>query len=456
VDETREDRSEREQRRILVVDDDERTLKNIRKALSKTGYSVSTSNNPVRARDMLLAEAFDLLITDRCMPHMDGLDLLGEARRSSPGLEVIVITGYPSIDGAVQATKQGAYYYLAKPFTPIQLRDLVEETMQQSRLREAALAEEDEGAGPVLIGNSAAMRQVEDVIRQIAPTDCNVLITGESGTGKELVARAIHAYSSRAYEPFLAFNCGAFSEDLIANELFGHEREAFTGAASRKVGLLEAAEGGTLLLDEIGDMPLSMQVKLLRVLQEREVVRVGGTKSIPLDVRVVAATARDLRAAVAEGAFRQDLFFRLNVVNIGLPRLRERREDILLLAYHFLHKYTNRMNKPVDGISPEALDVLSGYGFPGNVRELENIVERAVAVSQTRQIQPRDLPPELVKHDLNSFTKSGEPGMTLDEIERDYIRRVLAHTGGARARAAEILGIDRTSLWRKMKKYGID
>jgi len=442
--------------RILVVDDDERTLKNVRKILSKAGHAVSTSNNPVRARELLREEAFDLLVTDLNMPHLGGLDLLGDARRHSPGLEVIVITGYPSLDGAVRATKHGAYHYLAKPFTPAELRKVVDEALEQSRLRDAAAEPGGDGPGPAIIGHSAAMRQVEDVVRQIAPTDCNVLITGESGTGKELVARAIHAYSSRAFEPFLACNCGAFSEDLIANELFGHEREAFTGAASRKIGLLEAAEGGTLLLDEIGDMPPSMQVKLLRVLQEREVVRVGGTRSIPLDVRIVAATARDLRAAVADGSFRQDLFFRLNVVNIELPRLCERRKDVPLLSYHFLRKYTRRMRKQVDGFSREAMDVLDAYAFPGNVRELENIVERAVAVSQTAEIQVRDLPPELVGRELGGRARSGEPALTLEEIERDYIRRVLEHTGGSRSRAAEILGIDRTSLWRRMRKFGLE
>jgi DNA-binding NtrC family response regulator len=442
--------------RILVVDDDEKTTKALRKLLQKAGYSVTTSSNPVKARDLLLAEAFDLLITDLHMPYMDGLDLLNEARRLSPGLEVITITGYPSIDGAVKATKQGAYYYLTKPFTPDQLREVVDEALAQSRLRAAASAEHGDGRGPMIIGRSAAMRQVEDVIHQIAPTDCNVLITGESGTGKELVARAIHAHSARAYEPFMAFNCGAFSEDLIANELFGHEREAFTGATSRKIGLLEAAEGGTLLLDEIGDMPGSMQVKLLRVLQEREVVRVGGTQSIALDVRIVAATARDLRAEVASGSFRQDLLFRLNVVNIELPRLSDRGQDIPLLAYHFLEKFKARMKKPVESIAPEVMEILDAYGFPGNVRELENIVERAVAVSQTSQIQVRDLPPQLSAISLDSLRRPGDPTVTLEEVEGDYIRRVLEFAGGARARAAEILGISRTSLWRKMKKHSLD
>ena len=300
------------------------------------------------------------------------------------------------------------------------------------------------------------MAQVAEVIYQIAPTECNVLITGESGTGKELAARALHAHSHRKQGAFMAFNCGAFSEELIANELFGHEKDAFTGANSHKTGLLAAADGGTLFLDEIGDMPPSMQVKLLRVIQEREFIPVGGTKPIPLDIRIIAASAKDLKTAAAEGAFRQDLYFRLNVVSVVLPRLAERKQDIPLLAYHFLEKFRRRTQKKIRAISREAMDLLQNYPFPGNVRELENILERAVALCREEVIQVRDLPPDLAEVELYAYQRPAGDLLNLAELERDYIRHILGITGGVRTRAAEILGIDRASLWRKMKKYGLE
>ncbi len=438
--------------RIIVVDDDEKTLKNIRKLLSGGG-EVATFRNPVRALEEIRRHRCALLITDQRMPHMTGLELLNEAKRVAPDLAVILITGYASFDSAVTATKQGAFHYLPKPFTPDRLRELVREVMAERALRDKARA----GHPPVqIIGESMGAAQVKEATFRIAPTDCSVLITGESGTGKELVARAIHALSPRADGPFVACNCGAFSEELIANELFGHEREAYTGAASRRTGLLEAADGGTLMLDEISDMPLTMQIKLLRVLQEREIVRVGGTRAIPIDVRIVAATARDLKRAVRDGDFRQDLFYRLNVVGVEIPPLRERSEDIMLLAYHFMDRASHKMGKGVESISVEAARLLTAYAYPGNVRELENIMERAVALCQTTVINERDLPPDLIDLELLSYDRKSHPAMTLDELERDYIRRVLEHTGGSRTRAAEILGIDRTSLWRKLKKYAIE
>lgn len=442
--------------RILVVDDDDLTLKNIRRLLGKAGHKISAMTSPTRALNKLAEDAFDLLITDLRMPHMDGLTLLNQAKRRTPDLEVILITGYASLDGAVEATKQGAFHYLAKPFTPDQLREIVTLALAQKRLRDQGARRNFAGPGPVIIGRSPKIRQLEEAIRHIAPTDCNVLIIGESGTGKELFAKAIHAHSRRAKGPFVAFNCGAFTEDLISNELFGHEKDAYTGATSRKAGLLEAASGGTLFLDEIGEMPFSMQVKLLRVIQEREVIRVGGTRAIPLDIRILAASAGDLKTAATEGAFRQDLYFRLNVVNIVLPRLNERRQDIPLLAYHVLEKLDRRMKKKVKAISPEAMALLTGYAFPGNVRELENIIERAMAVCQGETIQVRDLPPDLADLELYSYQRPDGPALTLEELEKDYISHVLEITGGVRTHAAKILGIDRASLWRKIKKYGLD
>jgi DNA-binding NtrC family response regulator len=358
----------------------------------------------------------------------------------------------------VEAVKQGAFHYLAKPVKPDELRGLVDQALAQRRSRQEAPGggrRERGSVSPFIIGQSPAMRRVQEIIAQIAPTDCNVLVLGESGTGKELVARALHDQSNRRQGPFVAFNCGAFSEELIANELFGHEAGAYTGAAGQKRGLLEEANGGTLFLDEIGEMPLSMQVKLLRVLQEREMLRVGGTRSIALDLRVVAATAADLKAAVAAGAFRQDLFYRLNVVTLELPRLAQRREDIGLLAQHFLARSNRRMERRAKGLSPQALELLRGYAFPGNVRELENIMERAAALARGEVITPQDLPPDLSQVRLAPFPEAEAAVPTLADLERDYIRHLLERTGGSKGRTARLLGIDRASLWRKMKRFGL-
>ena len=443
--------------RVMVVDDEEVALKALRRLLEKDGHQVSAYSDPGRALDRLAREPFDLLLTDLKMPGMDGLELLARAKRLAPGLEVILITGYASVPSAVDAMQQGAFHYLAKPLEPDQVRRAVARALEQARLRRAAPAPGRPLAdGPVIIGQSAKMRQVEQVIAQIAPTDCNVLIVGQSGTGKEVAARSIHAQSPRHNGPFVAFNCGALSEELIANELFGHEKGAYTGADSAQSGLLETASGGTVFLDEIGDMPPAMQVKLLRVLQERELLRVGGTKPVPLDVRVLAATAQDLKAAVASGAFRQDLYYRLNVVTLELPRLAERPEDVPLLAFHFLARFQEKGGRKVRGISPQALDMLKAYAFPGNVRELQNIIERAVALAGSETIRPADLPPDLAGLRLFSFRDERGSTQTLEELEREYILYILERTGGVRTRAADLLGIDRVSLWRKLKRYGLE
>ncbi|MBU1277092.1 MAG: sigma-54 dependent transcriptional regulator [Proteobacteria bacterium] len=443
------------QGRILVVDDELTTLKNLRRILEKQGYQVSTYSNPVRALELLKREPFDVLLSDLRMPHLDGLELLDQAKRAAPGLEVIIITGYASLDGAVEATKKGAYHFLAKPFTPEQVRQVVAEALALKQTREVAQALEHQD-GPLIIGQSPQMRRVAEVIAQIAPTDCNVLIMGESGTGKELAARAIHSQSHCATGPFVAFNCAALNAALMENELFGHEKGAFTGAGQTKAGLLEAAQGGTIFLDEIGEMPQAMQVKLLRALQEREVLRVGGTKAVSLEVRVVAATARDLKAEVSQGAFRQDLYYRLNVVSLVLPPLAERGDDIQLLAYYFLGVFNRRMHKQIRGLSPSALELLTRYAYPGNVRELANIMERSVALCAQDMITERDLPPDLATVELASFSRPDGDAPTLEELERRYIEHILELTGGVRTRAADILGIDRVSLWRKIKKYGLE
>ena len=447
--------------KIIVVDDEELALKAMRRILEKSGHQVSTYTNPVRALERLEQEEYDLLLADLQMPpYIDGLELMAKARRVWPAIEVILITGYASLPSAVEAVKQGAFHYLAKPVKPEELRRLVDQALEQRRSRQAALAPGQErlASGPVspfIIGQSPAMRRVQEIIAQIAPTDCNVLVLGESGTGKELVARALHQQSDRRKGPFVAFNCGAFSEELIANELFGHEAGAYTGAGGQKRGLLEEASGGTLFLDEIGEMPLSMQVKLLRVLQEREMLRVGGTQPIALDLRVVAATAADLKAAAAAGAFRQDLFYRLNVVTLELPRLAQRREDIGLLAQHFLARSTRRMERRAKGLGPQALELLRGYAFPGNVRELENIMERTAALARGEVITPQDLPPDLSQVRLAPFPEAEEAVPTLADLERDYILHLLERTGGSKGQTARLLGIDRASLWRKMKRFGL-
>jgi transcriptional regulator with PAS, ATPase and Fis domain len=299
------------------------------------------------------------------------------------------------------------------------------------------------------------MLKLDRTLRQISPTDCNVLITGETGTGKEVFARAVHNFSNRGERRFVAFNCGALAENILASELFGHERGAFTGAVASKRGLFEAADRGTIFLDEIGDMPASMQVKLLRVIQEKVVLRVGGTEPVPVDVRVVAATHQDLKKMVDEGRFRSDLFYRLNVVSLTIPPLRERRDDVPLLATHFLQKYAGRQNKKIHGLSAEMIKVLSEYNFPGNVRELENIIERAVAMSTHDILEFCDLPEDIKSFKLSCQMPEGEMP-SLEEKEKQYVLSVLAQTKGNRTKAAEILGVDRVSLWRKLKRYGME
>ena len=445
--------------RIIVVDDENIVLKNLRRILEKSGHTVSTCINPVKALEQIGSESYDIVISDIKMPYMDGLSFLNRVKSIAPEIEVILITGYASLDGAIEATKYGAYHYLSKPFTPDEIRNRVENALKEKKLREEGRNSKKSAANPgqpVIIGKSPAIQRIKEIIYQIAPTDCNVLISGESGTGKELAARLIHTCSNRGKSPFIAFNCAAFNEELIDNELFGHEKDAFTGATAQKAGLLETANGGTVFLDEIGDMPLSMQIKLLRVIQEREIMRVGGTTQIPIDVRIIAATAKDLKAAADAGDFRSDLFFRLNVVNIILPGLAEHREDIPLLSYHMLEKCLKKTKKKIRAISEEAMDLIKNYTFPGNIRELENIIEHAVAMCRTDIIHVHDLPFDLSRFKFYSYQKSPDALLNLEELEHEYISHILQITGGAKKAAAEILGIDRASLWRKIKKYGLE
>jgi len=449
-----------EKTRILVVDDDQVARKNLCRLLSKDGYETVEARDGPHALTVLDRSSFDLVVTDLVMDGMDGLALLSAVKGRDPDIEVVVLTGYASIPSAIEAMKQGAYHYLEKPFRAVEVQHVVARALETVRLRKEVRSLQDKmtdaAAEPVLLGDSREMSEMVTLIKRIAPTDCNVLLIGESGTGKELAASLIHFHSRRRGGKFLAISCGAFTEDLLANELFGHEKGAFTGANRTKPGLLESAEGGTLLLDEVGDMPLSMQVKMLRAIQEREVIRVGGTQPIPFDVRVIAATNQDLKKAVRAGLFRHELYYRLNVISIVIPPLRERSKDIPLLALYFLRRAAQRARKEISGFSDRALEALAAYSFPGNVRELQNVVERAVAIAGDRVIHTSDLPPDISEMNVFSFDHRDAEVRTLRELQRDYIEWVLKKVGRNKTRAAELLGIDRASLWRHLKQYEVE
>jgi DNA-binding NtrC family response regulator len=388
------------------------------------------------------------------------MGILQHALQRDPDCAVILLTAHASLDSAVEAMKAGAFHYLAKPYRLDEVRSLVANAIklvqpkrenQQLRLQIPSNLHTDTG----LITQNPNMQQLLATARQIASTDSTVLISGDSGTGKELLARYIHAHSKRAQAPFIAINCGALSEELLANELFGHVKGAYTGATDNRAGLIEAAQHGTLFLDEIGEMSLAMQVKLLRVIQEREVQRLGSTTPIAVDIRLITATHRNLPADVASGRFRQDLFFRLNVIGLHLPPLATRREDIPLLAYYFLRKHSLRMGRNLDSIATQAMTALMDYAYPGNVRELENIIERGVALAQNLELNLQDLPNSLQKNLVITHPLDTPELQTLAEREEHYIKQVLEHSEGNRSKAASILGIDRVSLWRKLKKYGL-
>ncbi|MEA4857599.1 sigma-54 dependent transcriptional regulator [Solidesulfovibrio sp.] len=444
--------------RIAVVDDETIVCNRVSRALAKDGAEVEafTEGRAFLARH---GEApFDLVFLDLMLPDGDGVSLIPAVKSVSPATEVVVVTGFGTIETAIAAVKEGAFHYAQKPVKLAEVRHLAATALERAALRRenTALRRALRGAPGErpIIGVSPAIRKVFALIDKVAPVDCNVLILGGSGTGKELVARALHRQSPRRDRPFVSFNCGAFSEELISSELFGYEKGSFTGAAATKIGLLESAGGGTVFLDEIGEMPLPMQVKLLRAIQERRIRRVGGTRPIDLDIRVVAATNKDLKHEAASGAFREDLYFRLNVVTIHLPRLDERREDIAPLAAFFLEKYSLAFHKAVTSIEPEAMRILHAYSYPGNVRELENIVERGVALAESDTLRVKDLPPDLRQLDFDSV--EGEGLVSLEEMERRYIAKVLERTGSNKGLTAQILDVPRTTLWRKLKQYGLD
>jgi DNA-binding NtrC family response regulator len=446
--------------KILIVEDEKTALKNLEHVMKKEGYEVTGTLSGPNALKILETQEFDVVLTDLRMEKVDGVEVLEKCKTLYPDTEVIMITAYATIPSAVETMKKGAYDYIAKPFKLDVVRKVVREAIEKVRLKKenTQLREQIERfKGKVkIITQNPVMQGLLETSRQIAPTDCNILITGESGTGKELFARYIHFMSHRAEGPFFAINCGAFTEELLSNELFGHEKGAFTGATTLKKGLIETASGGTLFLDEITEMPPTMQVKLLRVIQEKEVLRVGGTEPIKVNVRIIAATNRDLQHAIKAGQFRQDLYFRLNVVTLHLPPLSERKEDIPLLSQYFLKKYATLMQKNVTEISPDVMETLMNYDFPGNVRELENIIERGVALSNGNTIQTAHLPEDLKELSIKTFRRKEGRIPTLEEQETAYIRWVLKEVGGNKTLAAQALGIDRVSLWRKLKKYGLE
>ncbi len=441
---------------IAIVEDEKVVCKYLSRFLEKEGYEVAVFYSGKEALEILPKQTFSIVLLDLKLPDINGMKILEQVKAFSPNTEVIIITGYASIETAIEAIKKGAFHYLSKPVKLEELKSLIKKIEDKISLKEENRRLKEAIARYTfadLVGKSLKMQKIYRTIMKVAQVDCNVLIHGETGTGKELVARAIHYYSKRRENPFVPFNCGAFTEELIASELFGYEKGAFTGAFRTKIGLLEAANKGTVFLDEIGEMPLSMQVKLLRAIEGKKIMRVGGVQPIKLDIRIIAATNQDLRKLVAEGKFREDLFYRLNVVSICLPPLRERKEDIPLLIQYFLKKYNDFFGKKIKGISKKALQCLLKYPFPGNVRELENIIERAVALSEGHEITIEDLPQDISEFEI--MAEGETTPFSMAEQEKQHIQRALEVTGYNKTAAAKLLGFSRTTLWRKLKKYGL-
>lgn len=447
--------------RILVVDDEEIARQNLMHVLGREGWQVDCAADATQAMAMLNASSYQLVLTDLRMPGVDGLTLLRSIKGRDSSVEVIVITAHASAGSAVEAMRAGAFFYIEKPFRIADVRKIVHEALEKCQLKRENLALKIELAQSAssrrILSSSEVMQRLLATATQIAPTDCTVLIHGETGVGKELIARHLHECSNRASAPFIAINCGVLSEELLANELFGHERGAFTGAATTKPGLLEVAEGGTLFLDEVTEMPPAIQVKLLRVLQEREFSRLGGSQAIKTNIRILAATNRNPQDAVAAGILRQDLYFRLNVLGLEVPPLRERKNDIPILISHFLSRHALRMGKALPQLSSEVTAHLLNYAYPGNIRELENILERAVALCSDQVIDESLLPEHLLNEAPIAVETGGRTSMrTLAEMEREHILDVLKYCDGNKVQAAKLLGIDRVSLWRKVKSYSND
>jgi len=437
---------------ILVVDDELSIRESLSGWLQQDGYEVESAADGPAALAKAQETHYDIMLLDVKMPRMDGITVLKKLRESNADTAVVVMTAHGAIQDAVEAMKLGAHDYLLKPFDLEEMSLIIEKLVQVQTLAMENLILKDRVATisrfENLVGQSPPMLQLFETIVDVAQSDATVLLTGETGTGKELVARSIHAQSPRCYGPFIAINCGAFTEHLLESELFGHEKGAFTDASYTKKGRLEMAHGGTLFLDEVGDISIKMQIDLLRVLETREFTRVGGTVPLHSDFRIIAATHQDLQEGIRKKTFRQDLYYRLNVIHVQVPPLRERPEDIPLLAQHFLRRYATETNKKVDSILPEAMEAMRRYSWPGNVRELENALERAVVVGKGRQLKPADLP----------FVVGAEEevaGLSLEDVERRYIAQVLASAKGHISNAAKVLRINRTTLYHKIKKYGL-
>ena len=454
--------------RILVVDDEESIREFLEIMLKKEGYEVTLAEDGLRARDFLTKKTFDLVISDMQMPQMTGMELLKYVKDTYPDTVFMMITAFGTTETAVEAMKVGAYDYITKPFKIDEVRINIQNALRSKNLEteNRSLKKEltREYSFQNMIGNSPVMHQIFDLVKRVSSTPTNVLITGESGTGKEVVAKAIHYNGPLRDKPFVTVNCGAIPENLMESEMFGHKKGSFTGAVTDKSGLFEVADGGTLFLDEVGELPLSIQVKLLRAIQERVIRRVGATDDMKVDVRIIAATNRNLEEMVSRGTFRQDLFYRLNVINIKTPSLRERREDIPLLANHFLRKYNERLGKTVGAISAEAMDVLKKYDYPGNVRELENMIERTVALESGATVLPESLPPMVTTPSGRKMASAyeievGEDGLDLDkvigQIEKEILIKAIHAAGGVKKRAAKLLKISFRSMRYRVEKYGL-
>jgi DNA-binding NtrC family response regulator len=444
---------------ILVADDDQVARELLAEALSREGYRVRVAAGGEECVRLAEREPLDLVLVDLRMPGVDGLEVLKRLAVVQPDLPVVILTAFASMDTAIEAVHAGAYDYLSKPFRIEEIKLVVHRTLEARRLarenRQYRQALQDRYGLGSLVGQSPQMVEIYKLVARVASLDTTVLIQGETGTGKEVVARAIHAASARAEHPFVVVDCAALPESLFESELFGHERGAFTGAHTARRGLFETSAGGTCFLDEIGELTPPLQAKLLRTLQERTIRRVGGNEAIAVNVRIVAATNRDLRKLVADGGFRDDLYYRLNVVTLPMPSLRERPGDVPLLAQHFLEKFAHATGRPIKRLAPEALALLASYHWPGNVRELEHVIERAVALSSADALLPDDFPAHL-RRAPESGAQLPSAGMTLEDVKRWYVTKVLEEAGGNKVRAAELLGIDRRTLYRILARQATE
>ncbi len=438
---------------ILIVDDEFSVRDSLFKWFKTDGFNVDTAENAEAALQKFKEKSWDIVLLDIKMPGMDGIEFNRHIQSVDQNIIVIIITAYASVDTAVQAIKDGAFEYVSKPIDPDNLTHMIRNAIEKRLLAKENIQLrqkiEDLTSADDIVGTSPQLRKVFKMVASVAKTDSTVMIRGESGTGKELIARAIHSNSTRRYAPIISLNCGAFTETLLESELFGHEKGAFTGADRLRIGKLERANNGTIFFDEIGNISMKMQMDLLRVLDTKHFSRLGSEKSIEVDFRVISATNRDLESAVNEGHFREDLYFRLNVVTIDIPPLRDRKEDIPLLARYFFNKYTQSMTKDIKDISPEAMEMLLNYGWPGNVRELRNVIERAIVVCENKKISPADL-----SFPFRAGSKQ-QYGDSLEELEKNHIERILNRTGWHISQASETLKIDRTTLYNKIKKYNL-